>query len=201
MKKIIVLILPILILVGCSNNIKENYATIKSINKTSLNEIADEFANKDFDYFSQIELNYNSFDVHTIEINYYKDGKKIDNLFKFMREKDDQDIPNIQYVYLGYDFYPKQELDETKQSITTSIYLYGPAIKNKYSEEYSIAIECPDNHISYNMTNVKNSIKIEYNEKWYVNPVILNAKVDAIDSMSIKDMIDHGEEIIVLEIS
>ena len=198
-KKIITLLLATFIIVGCSQSSSVQNETIKIIENHKLNKVADNFSNEKFDYFSQIELDYKNFNVQNIEINHYKDGVVIDNLFRFIRQANDDELPNIQYIYVGYNLYPQQEFETSKQSITANVYLYGPNEKNKYPDEYSIVVRNNDNLITYNKPTLKNMTKIEYNNKYYVNPIIISNDYDT--TKSITQLIDNGIELIVLEIN
>lgn len=191
----------IFITVGCSPNSESNSDPIKVIEKNNLNEAADNFANQQFDYFSQIELDYENFHVTKIQINHYKDGIVIDHLFTYMREVDDENLPDIQYVYLGYNLYPEQEFDETEQSITANIYMYGPTQKNKYLDEYSITVRNPDNFVTYNRATLKSINKIEYVDRYYINPILFNIDANYDADVSIEALINDGLDLIVLEIS
>ncbi len=73
----------------------------------------------------------------------------------FNRENQDEKfpIPNIQYIYLGYQFN-----DLEQREIDVSMYLYGPKRENKYKDEY------------YDRTQPQ-TLTVEYNRLLQIKPI------------------------------
>lgn len=195
----ILLVLAVVFLMcGCETKTSTN-DPIKAVSIKNLSEFADEFANKSYDYFYQFEADYQNYEVRKIELNYYKDGKMQDNLFCFMRDEDDIDVPNIQYVYLAYNFNESVERD-----IDAYLYLYDPTQPNKYTEKYSGWMHPETRTVEFDrLERIYPFEKIDNQDsKFYINPIVLDAPVNSEmpKDMTTSELIQDGYELMVLEV-
>ena len=145
-----------MIVSGCSSSPK--FTKDFPIQKTTiknLGELTDDFATRTYNNFYQFEINYLDFEVNELRLNYYKDGEIKKELLLFNRENQDEKfpIPNIQYIYLGYQFN-----DLEQREIDVSMYLYGPKRENKYKDEY------------YDRTQPQ-TLTVEYNRLLQIKPI------------------------------
>lgn len=137
-----------MIVSGCSSSPK--FTKDFPIQKTTiknLSKLADDFATRTYNNFYQFEINYLDYEVNELRLNYYKDGEIKKELLLFNRENQDEKfpIPNIQYIYLGYQFN-----DLEQREIDVSMYLYGPKRENKYKDEYSDRTQPQTLTVEYN---------------------------------------------------
>lgn len=201
MKKYTLLSLLIVFLIcGCSKTKLSINDSIQPVSIEKLNQLADDFVRESYDYLYQFEINYQTYEVRKIELNYYKEGKLQDNLLCFMREENDSNISNIQYIYLAYNFN-----DERKRYIDSYIYLYGPKQPNKYNEEYSGSVQPETLVVEFDrLKKIYPIEKIDYEEsKFYINPIVLDAPVnnELNDDVTTVDLIQRGYELLVLEVT
>lgn len=200
MKKYKLIFLMIIFLIcGCETKVPIN-DSIKPASIEKLDVIADKFSSESYDYFYQFEISYQDYEVRKIELNYYKNGKLQDNLLCFMREENDANIPNIQYIYLAYNFN-----EEQKRDIDAYLYLYGPKQLDKYSEDYSGSAQPQTRTVEFDrLKRVYPVEKIDYEDsKFFINPIVLDAPINrelAKDTTTL-DLIQDGYELLVLEVS
>ena len=199
MKKTVLLILAFVFLMcGCET---KTTTPIKAVSIKNFSEFTDDFINKPYDYFYQFEFDYKNYDVRKIELNYYKDKRVQNNVFCFMRDKDDPNINNIQYIFLGYNF---TVTDTQKRNVDVYSYLYGPAQPDKYPEAHS-SIAHPKTR-TFEYDNSKRLYALEGIEqkasKYYINPIILNAPInnEIPKDTTTSKLIEDGYELLVLEV-
>lgn len=199
-KHIILLCFALLIVSGCSSSPK--FAEDMPIQKTTvkkLSKLADDFSAQPYNYFYQFEINYPEYEVNELRLNYYKNGEIKKEIHIFNREHQDEKlpIPNIQYVYLGYQFN-----DVEQREIDVSMYLYGPKQDNKYNEDHSISAKAQTLKVEYDrLLEIKPIEKIfKKNNKFYIYPIVLNSKrYYNVNDMTMNDLINDGFEFLVLE--
>lgn len=199
-KYIILLCFTLLIVSGCSSLPK--FTQDMPIQRTTiknLSELADDFASKTYNNFYQFEINYLDYEVNELRLNYYKNGEIKKELLLFNRENQDEKvpIPNMQYIYLGYQF-----KDLERRDIDVSMYLYGPKQENKYEDDYSASAQPQTLTVEYNrLLQIKPIEKIfKKNNKFYIYPIVLNAKhYHNVNDMTMYDLINDHFEFLVLE--
>lgn len=192
MKKYIILLMLMLFVWGCH---EKEIVSLTHINH--LNETADEMQQRDYDYFFQVEVDTSRKDLKVMEIRHYKDGEIIDHPILFMKTNEN-DIPPIQYIYIGYQFENRQGSHQNVDSLKVTSYFYGPATEtiDEYPalifESIDDQVECQRNQIEYCQ------IIEEKNQIYYICPIFLEKNVN--QDLSIQEMIDQGYEMIVFVI-
>ncbi len=189
MKRIIKLLICVLILFGCNQNQVFNQPRVIITDEKINNDIYKEFINIKFDSIAHYKLDHLNFDVSKIEVNHYKNGKKIDRLFLFKRELNDKNIADIQYISLGY------RLNEN--NMTLNLYMYGPKSVENGWEEYSVAIEKDDIPFNKLDSSIIKSDEI-YNKEGvhYIQPLIFNDD----EVKTLEELMNGDYEFIVLEV-
>ncbi len=193
MKKYIILLMLMLFVWGCH---EKEIVSLTHINH--LNETADEMQQRDYDYFFQVEVDTSRKDLKVMEIRHYKDGEIVDHPILFMKTNENEnDIPPIQYIYIGYQFLDQGGI-QNADSLKVTFYFYGPATDT--IEEYPPHIvESIDDKVNCQRDQIKFLQVIEEkNQRYYICPVLLEKEVD--ENLSITEMIDQGYEMIVFVI-
>lgn len=199
--KTFLIVFSTVLICGCS--LKDfGDAPIKSTSVKKLNdEMANEFTNRSYDYFYPFEINNGEYQVRKFELNYYKDKEVKNTILLFMREVNGKDVPNLQYIYLGYNFN-----DEEKRNIDTYMYIYGPKIQGKYEYKYehSTSLQPSTRTVDFDPSKKITPIeRIEYmDSKYFIYPIVLDDTEDnSLKDATVEELINNGHEFLVLEVS
>lgn len=193
-KVMIYLIIGLLMICGCKAHNENSNNIVSAVQVSKLNELADDFLQEDFDYLWQFQFNHDNYIVKKIQIDYYKDGKKVHNFLNYMRDVDNKENPSIQYFYVGFNF------NQDEQTISSSEYLYGPK-GNKFAQDYSISLKSSHYSKSFDLTKlgIINSLEdSQPNQPNYLKGIVFDSDVPE-KKDNISNLIKRGKEIIVIE--